>query len=225
MKKNLLSKILPANAPKVGQIIHVPAGGARAALGGCAPAWAARNPVGPDPFLPGCGGPANSIPFAQSAAEQAPVDPSCFVQPGQVQAQAYVPLPVISQSLAAGALKRIETAPKHGRMYICGIKSLNDPFEILIHNITLGGSDASRLARPDIDSAVYSADRQFDAFDGGCIDNNSPLCVEFRSFGTPTVLPFINLHFFGTKLTAFNSCDPGQMLAMAAAQANGNCGF
>lgn len=224
MKKNLLSKMLPNHAPTNGQIVRVPARGSdMVALGGCAPMWAQRNPG--TPLAPGCGAPANTMPFAQAAAETAPVDRNCFVQPGQVQAQAYTPLPILSQTLASGQTKRVETAPKHGRMYVCGIKSLNDPFEVELVNLTLGGSDASRFARPGVDSAVYQSDNYFLPFDGGCIDNNSPLCVEFRSFGTPTVLPFLNLHFFGTKLTAFNSCDPGQAMAQAAAQAAGLCGY
>ncbi len=147
----------------------------------------------------------------------APLGPqNVFAGPGVVVRQALVPISCISQAEAGGVEKCIQCFPDHGRLYVNGIRAGNGFFEMILTRITAGGLDANRLGNTFIDAGIFNSDDMYLPFDGGCVNRDSPISVCFKSFGTPSELPFLNLHFFGTRDQAWNSCEPGLALALNA---------
>lgn len=154
---------------------------------------------------------------ASMLPQMAPLGPSnVFVGPGAVIRQALVPISCISQAEAGGQEKCIQCFPDNGRLYVNGIRAGNGFFEIVLTRITAGGIDANRLGNTFIDVGIFNSDDMYLPFDGGCVNRDAPISVCFKSFGTPSELPFLNLHFFGTRDEAWNSCEPGLALALNA---------
>lgn len=159
----------------------------------------------------------NAVVNASSLPNMAPMGaPGAFVNPAQVLRQALVPIAVISQAAAGGQEQCVQSFPDHGRLYVNGVRSGNGFFEILLTRLTAGGTDMNRLGTALIDAGIYNTDNCNCPIDLGCVQRDQPISVCFRAFGTPTELPFLNLTFFGTRDQAFNSCEPGLALALAA---------
>lgn len=160
---------------------------------------------------PNAGGGASNLP------NMAPMgDPGAFVNPAQVLRQALVPIQIISQAEAGGVEKCVQSFPDHGRLYVNGARACNGCFEILLTRLTAGGTDMNRLGNTMIDAGIYNTDNCNCPIDLGCVQRDQPISMCFRAFGTPTELPYLNFAFFGTRDQAFNSCDPGLALALAA---------
>jgi|GEM_PF-5547384 len=154
---------------------------------------------------------ASSLP--QAAPMAAPVQ---FANPATVIRQALVPISIISQAESGGQVKAVQTFPNNGRLYVNGVLGGNGFFEIIITRITAGGLDANRIGNDNIDAGIYFSQDIYKPFDGGCVNRDNPITVAFRSFQTPSELPFLNLHFFGTRDQAWNSCEPGLAVALQA---------
>ncbi len=202
-------QMMPAHA--------VPQGGQRVAVGqGEGVPWAATRA----PWGSGNYGTAMASPDAVTTPmlpNMAPLGPSnVFVNPGAVIRQALVPISCISQAEAGGVEKCIQCFPDNGRLYVNGIRAGNGFFEIVLTRITAGGLDANRLGNTFIDAGIFNSDDMYLPFDGGCVNRDNPVSVCFKSFGTPSELPFLNIHFFGTRDQAWNSCEPGLALALNA---------
>lgn len=105
----------------------------------------------------------------------------------------------------AGRSVTIEVAPANGAsLYVSGILTLNDPFQVLIHRIEQGSVGFSPLA--DVDAAAFNTDECYCAIELGCANNLTPLIVEYSAIGTPSVQPFLNIIFVGTFQGGWGSC-------------------
>jgi hypothetical protein len=159
----------------------------------------------------------NAVVNASMLPNMAPLgQPGNFANPQTVIRQALVPISCISQAEAGGVEKCIQCFPDHGRLYVNGVRSGNGFFEVILTRLTAGGTDNNKLGNTFIDAGIYNSDDMFLPIDLGCANRDSPISVCFKSFNTPSDLPFLNLTFFGTRDQAHNSCDPGLALALAA---------
>lgn len=219
MNRNLLSRNNLVRLPD-GQVVVMPAhavpqGAPVQAVGQGVPWGDTRGPWGSGNY-----GAAMASPDAVTTPmlpNMAPLGPSqVFVSPGAVIRQALVPISCISQAEAGGVEKCIQCFPDNGRLYVNGIRAGNGFFEIILTRITAGGLDSNRLGNTFIDVGIFNSDDMYLPFDGGCVNRDNPISVCFKSFGAPSDLPFLNLHFFGTRDQAWNSCEPGLALALNA---------
>lgn len=202
----------PSQAP---QPQMVPQGNPRVAVGGnCG--WEGRAGWGSGNYQPTFASP-NAIVNASALPNMAPMGPpQIFAGPGSVIRQALVPISCISQAAPGGVEKCIQVFPDHGRLYVNGVRAANGFFEILGTRLTAGGADNNRWGNTLIDIGIYQSDDMFLPIDLGCVNRESPISVCFRAFETPSVLPYLNLTFFGTRDQSWNSCEPGLALALNA---------
>ncbi len=81
---------------------------------------------------------------------------------------------------------------------VLGLRALNGTFEVVIHEVRLGDDDY-RLEGP-IDVAIFNTQAQlFVPMKLGIVTSNIPLVLCVMPFGTPSVLPYINLAAFGKE--------------------------
>ena len=193
---------------------QVPQGQRRVAVGGCG--WEGRAGWGTGNYQCSWASP-NAVVNASSLPNMAPLGPrNIFAGPGSVIRQALVPISCISQAEAGGVEKCIQCFPDHGRLYVNGARAGNGFFEIILTRLTAGGTDNNKLGNTFIDVGIYQSDDMYLPIDLGCVQRDSPISICFKAFNTPTDLPFLNLHFFGTRDQAHNSCEPGLALALNA---------
>lgn len=218
MQPNKLSRsVIMGLRPQVAHVMPahaVPEGASRAAMGqmpweATRTQWGGGNYSAPM-FSPN----ASAFPMLNNVAPLGP--PNTFAGPGAVIRQALVPISCISQCEAGGVEKCIQAFPDYGRLYVNGVRGGNGFFEIILTAIRAGGTDINRLGNTFIDAGIFNSDDMYLPFDGGCVNRDSPISVCFKSFQTPTELPFLNLHFFGTRDQSWNSCEPGLALALNA---------
>jgi hypothetical protein len=155
----------------------------------------------------------NAASLPNVAPMAAPVQ---FANPATVIRQALVPISIISQAEAGNQEKCVQTFPDNGRLYVNGILGGNAFFEIILTRMTAGGLDSNRMANTMIDAGIFFSQDIYKPFDGGCVNRDNPISVCFKAFNTPSELPFLNLHFFGTRDQAWNSCEPGLAIALQA---------
>jgi len=192
----------------------VPEGARRAVMGQQDWASTRTGPGGGNYSAPMFSPNASAFPMLNNLAPLGP--PDAFAGPASVVRQALVPISCISQAEAGGVEKCIQAFPDHGRLYVNGIRSGNGFFEVIATRVTAGGLDNNRLGNTFIDVGIFNSDDMYLPFDGGCVNRDNPISVCFRSFQTPTELPFLNLHFFGTRDQSWNSCEPGLAMALNA---------
>jgi hypothetical protein len=206
------------------QIAHVPARGMPAHA---VPQGAQRVAVGQMPWDQTRTGPGGGNYSAAMSSPNSPAypmlsnvaplgAPDTFAGPAAVIRQALVPISCISVCEAGGVEKCIQCFPDNGRLYVNGVRAGNGFFEVVLTRITAGGLDNNRLGNTYIDAGIFNSDDMYLPFDGGCVNRDNPISVCFKSFQTPTELPYLNLHFFGTRDQSWNSCEPGLALALNA---------
>ena len=104
-----------------------------------------------------------------------------------------------------GGTRTIELAPPNGAsLYVAGFLSRNDPFQCIINSIEQGSIGFSRVS--EIDASVFNCDVCYCPAEIGCANNLTPLVIAFTPFGTPSVLPYLNLTAVGTYDAGWGSC-------------------
>lgn len=169
----------------------------------------AQQPVN----VAGCGGFGQNImsegwgdPSLPNAAPRVP--PELLVNPYQILQNFYSPLGFRAQAAAGGALTTVSVFPTQGLFFGAGIRTFNQPDEILIQRISAAGADIALNAGP-FDAAAYNTIECFCPIDVGCFQRNDPLTISFSSIGTPSVAPFLNGVIFGTQQQSYKACYPG----------------
>lgn len=183
----------PASAAAPGQFY--PQGAQQLDVAGCGQGgWnqgGYPSPAGsPDPWM------------AQQYFEGLPaLAPAPF--PGELRNYLYR-LGMLAQTTANG-VRTVEVAPESGAsLYVSGILSLNDPFQVLIHEIKQGSIGWSPVS--EIDASTFNTDECFCPIELGCANNLTPLVVSFSAIGSPSVQPFLNMVFVGTFSAGWGTC-------------------
>jgi hypothetical protein len=152
--------------------------------------------------------------FNQGMAQVAPNDPwnsaqgfiglpdnAPFQDPNVIRLNLYR-LGIIVQANAG--VRTVEVAPQNGaNLYVAGIVSLNDPFQIILNSVAQGGLGITSIV--DVDAACFNCDTCYCPADIGCANNQTPIVISFSAFQTQSTLPYLNLVLVGT-LDAGRGC-------------------
>jgi hypothetical protein len=162
----------------------------------------------------GCGGmvaasgwpPNQSMPVFNQVPQNCPPVPAAQ-GPGPVLRQRDAPLSAVVQVEEVGSPTCIELCCKGGSVfYGSGFRSLNDPFQVMIESITSGSLNYDLICGDAIDAAYWNTDDCWCAMEFGCITCISPVTICFSAFGTPSVLPYINVVIVGCRDSGWMDC-------------------
>ena len=111
--------------------------------------------------------------------------------------QAVAPMGIIPEKLVSAEGITIEVScPSSGLFYAGGISSCNDCFEIIMDSFSVGGAQINLLCG-SVDVGVWNTVDCYCPMDIGCISNISPATITVHAFGTPSVLPQLNMALWG----------------------------
>ncbi len=136
----------------------------------------------------------------------APPLPPGSLYGGGVVRQDWAPCSVIVQA-DAGQDTVVQLATRgNSNFFIGGVSTCNNCFEIILKELNTGSLNVNLLPCGSVEAAIFNTDDCWCPFDIGCINTNAPLEIVFAPFGTPSVLPFLNMTFWGTADRGFADC-------------------
>lgn len=90
--------------------------------------------------------------------------------------------------------------------YGSGIRTMNDCFQVLVESMQTGSLQYDLICGDPIDACYWNTDDCYCAEDIGCVTNVSPLTICFSAFGTPSVLPYLNMVIVGCRDSGWQDC-------------------
>ncbi len=157
--------------------------------------------------MAGCGVSPSGLPLGvmDSSYNLAPPRPPGTDGPILIR-QDMAPCSVIVQA-DAGQDTVVQLATRgNANFFIKAVSTCNNCFEIIIKEMNTGSLDVNLLPCGSIEAAIFNTDDCWCPFDIGCINTNAPLEIVFAPFGTPSVLPFLNMTFWGIADRSFADC-------------------
>jgi len=186
----LAKRRMDAQRARQGQPMQVPAGAPGVDVAGCGPDW---NQGG----FPSPGYPWNADMGVIGLPQLAPPP-----GPGTLVRNLYR-LGAVIQCFAGA--RTIELFPAGGAsLYVNGILTRNDPFNVIIEDIDQGATQFSPVSQ--VDAAVFNCDVCYCPIELGCANSLTPLVITFSPFGASSTLPFLNLCAVGTFQAGWGTC-------------------